>query len=258
MLNFKKIIALCASFLLALTLMPPALAIEPMTNPLDEMSVGNSLEDGEVKLVDSHNCVVLYIDRPTQLEGANTLGSVSNAFEQRECIATILVPYDPETNDALYDELEKNMPAILQSAQDGYHEIPKFDQNKCAEFKVGVYYTKELKDDHFTYYDLTKVVGGYTDSGTSGDYVGENVYVTHQYLDVGQIGTSYDGEKCLDQTTFDYQLRASDRDWTYTPPLQWKAVCGNETMCAVGATYHFTLARGSSSWSDQIVISALT
>lgn len=262
MLNFKRLISLCTAFLMVVALMPSALAFDVRSSPLGEMSVKSSLsyplENGEARLINSHNCVVLYVDTPAQLERQNSLDATDEELEERQCIANIFVPYDPAVNDALYADMKNNMSTVLQSAQSGYNEIHGNDRYDCAEFRVGVYYTKELKDDGFTYYDLTRVKGGYENPGTSGDYVGENVYVTHQYIDVGQVGTSYDGEKCLNQNLYDYQLRANDRDWSYTPPSNWKAVCGDEQMCAVGATYHFTLARGASSWSDQIVVSALT
>lgn len=262
MFAFKRFVSFCMACLMAVTLIPSAFALETVSNPLGEMSVKSSrsfaLANGEAKIINKRNCVVMYIDIPARLESESKADATNHNLEERECIANIFVPYNFAMNDALYSEIENNVSTMLRSTQTGYNEILGYDRNDCAEFRVGVHYTKEFKDDGFTYYDLTSVEGGYESEGTSGDYVGENVYVTHQYIDVGQVGTPYEGKNALNQYIHDYQLRTDDRDWTYTPPLTWRAVCGEELMCSVGATYHFTLARGSSSWSDQIVVSALT
>lgn len=67
--------------------------------------------------------------------------------------------------------------SIYRSLVDNSISSSGMDKNACARFTVTTDY-QITTINGFDYYKITGVSGGYSDPGTSGSYVGENVYVT--------------------------------------------------------------------------------
>jgi hypothetical protein len=113
--------------------------------------------------------------------------------------------------------------------------------------------------DGYDYFDIQSVSGGYTDNGTTGNYVGENVYVTNQSLDVVQTGSNlYNNQFVTNQCVMGEVLSPSSRSWTFLPPSSWSPVTDSGIGGHVAARYHFTLARGGSSWSGDLDLTFLS
>lgn len=163
-----------------------------------------------------------------------------------EINANAFVPLDNRDISIIYDDIIKNRGNFSLTGTIA-------DKNGCAQFSMTVNYTKTLKDDDFEYIDLTTITGGFYDAGTTGSYVGENVYVTSQYIDVGQNGLPYSGQGINNQNAT-VSFPNGNRAWSYLTPSSWVAIRSWGMPTIIGATYYFTLARGNSSWTTNLPI----
>lgn len=216
-----------------------------------------SLSDGYAKLENTDDYVLLVVDALSENEAeARSQFSLEDADENRELenrvlTATMYIPGSEEEQEDIYNELSDALDAAVLSAQTGSSTINGGDSCNCADFTLTVNYTRETIDGE-TYYAMTSISGGFSDSSTTGDYVGENVYVTSHSVCYGQIGDKISGGFTNTQNIHDYAFPTTKRSWALGAPISWEAVSSLGEVATVGATYKFTLSRGAASWTSQL------
>lgn len=159
--------------------------------------------------------------------------------------STAYIPLSGDIDD-VFDEITR-----LVSRAGGSNYVYSSDTYGCAQFNTTVSYNKTTVSGA-DYYKITSITGGFYDAGTTGSYVGENVYVTSHYINVSQCGTPISGTPTSISQTDSASFSNSNRSWSYTPPSSWVAIEDLAAYAIVGAQYYFTLARGASSWTSHL------
>lgn len=210
-----------------------------------------SSNDDKISLICTDDYVLVSVDKEIS-SSTDFLFDKSFNSEDREVVSTAYITETPVESIALFEKLEKIAESTPNALQSGSSSLEGKDKNYCATFFMTVNYTKYSSGGDI-YYDLTTITGGFRDPNTTGTYVGENVYVTSLTLDVAQSGTFPNGNYSQAQTRYGINL-PEQRSWSYSTPSNWIAVCGLGPGISVGATYYFTLTRGSSSWTSSLQI----
>ena len=212
-------------------------------------------ENGYARVSKTDSYVILETTRKVATEGVGMVGysRIANTLQVYENESIVFFPVDEDTSAAIYDTVSSALP---RSIQNGSHEVTEADDFGCARFTIKISYTVAQKDDGFTYYDLTSVSGGFYDAYTSGNYVGENVYVRAHSVSINQFGKPYNSSLTIDERVYNYELDVNNRNWTYTVPPEWQPIGDGDIWAQIVVHYDFTLGRGASSWQDRISVSA--
>lgn len=225
------------------------------TDNEDEKTV--TLSDGYAKLENTDDYVLLVVDALSGNEAeVRSQFCLENANENRELenrvlTATMYIPGSEEEQEDIYNELSDALDAAVLGTQTGSSTINGGDSCNCADFTLTVNYTRETIDGEM-YYALTSISGGFSDAYTTGNYVGENVYVTSHSVCYGQIGETVGGDFTNTQNIHDYAFSTNNRSWALGTPISWEPVSSLGIGATVGATYTFTLSRGGASWTSEL------
>ena len=207
-------------------------------------------QNGTVQLICDQDKIAVITDEPELNNMPASINEISP--EHRISKVTVYIPDSSEYYKEIYDFLS----TALQS--DSHATITGDDKNHCATFTMEVQYDRIEADDRYIYFDLTKVSGGFSDKGTVGSDVGENVQVWEQWIEVAQTGSNLYDKQFIKSQLDQYTISPSNRNWTYYPPSDWIPVSDAGFGAIVSVKYNFGLGRGSSSWeSDPLQITLL-
>ena len=247
-----RIICKAIACILVFCLVVPVFASNTPVEP-DIGSFNHVFSDGVATVTNNNNYVLVTIDRKTThpyKKSARHYNASTEFTEYREQIITAYVPNTDVESEELFNSLSAN---LINTIERGSSTIEGRDSAYCAYFTLTVNYTRELVDDYW-YYSIDSVSGGYSDpTYTTGNYVGENVYVTALAVDIYQNGF-VENIGHISNQVYSPPLSPMNRSWTSYVPIGWLPVCSLATGALVGATYYFTLTRGGSSWTSQIVL----